>query len=147
MEGTILVTKVQVWIVPSKFKFGPKDQKLAGGIPGFVSRLVRQRQSLIRIEPTYNWHNEFGWTLAQFTPDMSQTVSMGLADLIYRLQDVITWLVNARVTDVRRNLRGRNLVNPTIVELKNAGRRGGHLSEEGRQCRDDGEGHSAARRE
>ena len=43
---------------------------------------------------------------------------MGLADLIYRLQDVVTWLVNARVTDVRRNLRGRNLVNPTIVDTK-----------------------------
>ena len=47
--------------------------------------------------------------LAQFTPDMQQTVALGLADLIYRLQDVITWLINSRVTDVRRNLRGRNI--------------------------------------
>jgi hypothetical protein len=119
MEGTILVTKVQVWIVPSKFKFGPKDQKLGPEeFPVLYHVWYANDNRLIRIEPTYNWHNEFGWTLAQFTPDMSQTVSMGLADLIYRLQDVITWLVNARVTDVRRNLRGRNLVNPTIVDTK-----------------------------
>jgi hypothetical protein len=51
---------------------------------------------VIRVEPAY-WHNEFGFTLAQFTPDMNQTVAMGLADLVYRLQDVITWLINARV--------------------------------------------------
>ena len=49
---------------------------------------------------------------------MNQTVSLGLADLIFRLQDVITWLINARVTDVRRNLRGRNIINPSIIDTK-----------------------------
>ena len=119
MEGTVLVTKVQVWLVPSKFKFGPKDQKLGPEeFPVLYHVWYANDNRLIRVEPSYSWHNEFYYTLAQFTPDMSQTVSMGLADLIYRLQDVVTWLVNARVTDVRRNLRGRNLVNPSIVDTK-----------------------------
>jgi hypothetical protein len=119
MEGTVLVTKVQVWLVPSKFKFGPKEKKLGPEeFPVMYHVWYANDNRLIRVEPTYYWHSEFGYTLAQFTPDMHQTVSLGLADLIYRLQDVITWLINARVTDVRRNLRGRHIVNPTIIDTK-----------------------------
>jgi hypothetical protein len=119
MEGVVLVTKVQVWLVPSKFKFGPKEKPLGPEeFPVLYHVWYANDNRLIRIEPAYWWHNEFGYTLAQFTPDMAQTVSMGLADLIYRLQDVITWLINARVTDVRRNLRGRNVVNPAIIDTK-----------------------------
>jgi hypothetical protein len=119
MEGTVLVTKVQVWLVPSKFKFGPKDKPLGPEeFPVMYHVWYANDNRLIRVEPTYAWHGEFYYTLAQFTPDMNQTISLGLADIIYRLQDVITWLINARVTDVRRNLRGRNIVNPAIVDTK-----------------------------
>jgi len=116
--GCVLVTKVQVWIVPSKFKFG-NDKKLGPEeFPVLYHIWYANDNRVIRVEPAYWWHNEFGWTLAQFTPDMQQTVAMGLADLIYRLQDVITWLINARVTDVRRNLRGRHIVNPAFIDTK-----------------------------
>jgi hypothetical protein len=119
LEGTVIVTKVQVWLVPSKYKFGPKQKPLGPEeFPVMYHVWYANDNRLIRLEPTYNWHSEFGYTLAQFTPDMAQTVSMGLADLIYRLQDVVTWLINARVTDVRRNLRGRNIVNPSIIDTK-----------------------------
>jgi hypothetical protein len=119
MEGTVLVTKVQVWLVPSKFKFGKKDKPLGPEeFPVMYHVWYANDNRLIRVEPTYYWHNEFGYTLAQFTPDMHQTISLGLADLIYRLQDVITWLINARVTDVRRNLRGRHIINPSIIDTK-----------------------------
>jgi hypothetical protein len=116
--GCVLVTKVQVWIVPSKFKFG-NDKKLGPEeFPVLYHIWYANDNRVIRVEPAYWWHNEFGWTLAQFTPDMQQTVAMGLADLIYRLQDVITWLINARITDVRRNLRGRHIVNPAFIDTK-----------------------------
>jgi len=119
MEGTVLVTKVQVWLVPSKFKFGPKDKPLGPEeFPVMYHVWYANDNRLIRVEPTYAWHGEFYYTLAQFTPDMNQTISLGLADIIYRLQDVITWLINARVTDVRRNLRGRSIVNPAIIDTK-----------------------------
>src|SRR5580765_1479053 len=117
-SGSVLVTKVQVWIVPAKFelssgkKLGPEE------FPVLYHIWYANDNRVIRVEPAYWWHNEFGFTLAQFTPDMNQTVAMGLADLIYRLQDVITWLINARVTDVRRNLRGRNIVNPAFIDTK-----------------------------
>lgn len=119
MTSTILVTKVQLWLVPNKFTFGPNDKKLGPEeFPVLYHLWYANDNRIIRVEPAYWWHNEFGWTLAQFTPDMQQTVSLGLADLIYRLQDVITWLINARITDVRRNLRGRNIINPVFIDTK-----------------------------
>lgn len=116
-EGTVLVTKMQVRIVPSKFKFGSPEKKLGPEeFPVLYHLWYANDNRVIRCEPAYWWHDEFGWSLSQFTPDMHRTVNLGLADLIYRLQDVITWHINARITDVRRNMRGRLVYDPTAIE-------------------------------
>jgi hypothetical protein len=116
-EGVIIVTKAQVKLVPSKFTFGAKDKKLGPEeFPILYHVWYANDNRIIRCEPAYYWHNMFSWTLAQFTPDMHHTVSLGLADLIYRLQDVISWHINSRITDVRRNLKGRFIVDPGGVD-------------------------------
>lgn len=117
-EGTVIVTKMQVWLVPDQFKMGPNDKRLGPEtFPILYHLWYANDNRVIRCEPAYWWHNEFGWSVSQFTPDMHHTVSTGLADLIYRLQDVITWHINARITDVRRNLRGRFIVDQTGLEM------------------------------
>lgn len=116
-EGTTLVTKVQVRLIPTKFevepgkKLGPEDFRILHHV------WYANDNRIIKIEPAMFWHDRFGWASAQFTPDMHRTVNLGLADLIYRLQDVITWHINSRITDVRRNMRGRNIVDPAGVEM------------------------------
>lgn len=116
-EGVALVTKMQVRLVPSRYKFGP-DQKRLGPeeFPVLYHLWYANDNRVIRCEPAYAWHDEFGWSVSQFTPDMHETISLGLADLIYRLQDVISWHINARITDVRRNMRGRLVVDPAGVD-------------------------------
>lgn len=117
-QKTALVTKCQVRIVPSKFKIdgektlGPEEHQVLYHI------WYANDNTLIKCEPAFAWHDQFSWTCAHFTPDMHRTVNLGLADLIYRLQDVITWHINSRITDVRRNMRGRNVVDPAGVETK-----------------------------
>ena len=116
-EGVVIVTKGQVWLVPSEFKLGPNDKKLGPEeFPVLYHVWYANDNRVIRCEPAYYWHSKFGWTLGQFTPDMQHTVSLGLADLIYRLQDVISWHINSRITDVRRNLRGRYIIDPGGVD-------------------------------
>lgn len=115
-EGTVVVTKMQVWLVPSKYTFG-NDKKLGPEeFPVLYHLWYANDNRVIRCEPAYWWHNEFGYSVSQFTPDMHHTVTLGLADLIYRLQDVISWHINARITDVRRNMRGRLIIDPTAVD-------------------------------
>ena len=53
MDGTVLVTKVQVWLVPSKFKFGPKDQKLGPEeFPVMYHVWYANDSRVIRVEPS-----------------------------------------------------------------------------------------------
>lgn len=118
-NNPVIVTKVQVWIVPSKFKFGPKDKPLGPEtFPVLYHVWYANDSRIIRCEPAYWWHNQFGWSVSQFTPDMHQTVNLGLADLIYRLQDVMSWFVNAHISSVRRVMQNRLVVNPEYVETK-----------------------------
>jgi hypothetical protein len=115
-EGTVLVTKMQVWIVPSQFDINEKKKLGPEEFPILYHLWYANDNRVIRCEPAYWWHNEFSWNVSEFTPDMHHTINSGLADLIYRLQDVITWHINARITDVRRNLRGRNIVDKSGIE-------------------------------
>lgn len=115
-EGTVLVTKMQIWLVPSQFKLEDGSKLGPEEFPVLYHLWYANDNRLIRCEPAGWWHNEFGWTVSQFTPDMHHTLTLGLADLIYRLQDVITWHINARITDVRRNMRGRLVVDPQGVD-------------------------------
>lgn len=115
-EGTALVTKMQLWLVPSKFEVSPGKKLGPEEFRVLYHLWYANDNRVIRAEPCGWWHNEFAWSVSQFTPDMHQTLSLGLADLIYRIQDVISWHINARITDVRRNMRGRLVVDPTGVE-------------------------------
>lgn len=116
-ESTVLVTKMQVWIVPSKFMVEGKPLGTEK-FPVLYHVWYANDNRIIRLEPTATWHNQFSWTVGQFTPDMHHLVNQGMAGLIYRLQDVISFLFNSRITDVRRNLRGRNVINPAIIDTK-----------------------------
>lgn len=115
-EGVVIVTKMQVRIVPSKFEIEPNKKLGPEEFPILYHLWYANDNRVIRAEPCGWWHDEFAWSVSQFTPDMHQTVSLGLADLIYRLQDVISWHINARITDVRRNMRGRLVVDPMGVD-------------------------------
>lgn len=117
-EGTALITKMIVKIVPAKFKIN--GDKPLGPEEFEIKYLVwiANDSRIIRLEPAYAWHDSFPVTASQFTPDMHHTVNLGLADLVYRLQDLISWLYNSRTTDVRRNMRGRNIINPMLIDMK-----------------------------
>lgn len=110
-----LVTKMQVKLVPSKFKI---DGKPMGEEDFQVLYHVwyANDNRIIRAEPAGWWHNEFGWVVAQFTPDMHHTINLGLADLIYRLQDLISWYLNSHVSSVRRIIQNRLIIDPRIID-------------------------------
>lgn len=119
-ESPVVVTKVQVWIVPKKYKFGGKDKPLGPEeFPVLYHIWYANDNRVIRCEPSYVWHNEFGCGLAQFTPDMHESVcGLSLCGLIYYLQDVISWMINTRITNVRRAIQNRNVVNPAFVDAR-----------------------------
>lgn len=115
-QKTALVTKCQIRIVPKKFMIDGKKSLGPEEYPILYHLWYANDNTIIRVEPAFAWHDKFSWTVAHFNPDMHRTINLGLADLIYRLQDVITWHINSRITDVRRNMRGRLVVDPAGIE-------------------------------
>jgi len=113
----VLVTKIQIKIVPGKFTYGSKKDTLGKEeFPILYHLWYANDNRVIRFEQAGNWHGEFGWTVAQFTPDMHRTINLGLADLISSLQEVISWFVNSHITSVRRVMSNRLIVNPRVVD-------------------------------
>jgi hypothetical protein len=106
-------------IIPKDFKIGSGDKSLGPEtFPILYTIWIANDNRIIRCEPCEEWHQELGFGVGQFTPDMHRTVTMGLADLIYRLQDVMSWFVNSHITSVRRVIQNRNIINPAFVETK-----------------------------
>lgn len=116
-EGTILVSKCQVWITPKHFKIG--DKPLGNEEFRVLYHIWYANDNrLIKVEPARVWHNEFSYGVAEFTPDMHHTLTLGIADLIFRLQEVISWLINSHITSVRRVMNNRLIINPNLIDSK-----------------------------
>lgn len=117
-SSPVVVTKMRRRIVPKHFEIregvflGPED------FPILYTIWIANDNRIIRCEPSGEWHQSLGYGLGQFTPDMHHTVNMGLADLIYRLQDVISWYVNSHITSVRRVIQNRNVINTSLIDTK-----------------------------
>lgn len=117
-SATVLVTKVQIRLIPSKFKIKDDEPMGEQDFPILYDVWYANDNRLIRVEPCKNWHGEFRWSIGQFTPDMHQTVNMGLSELISELQSVISWYINSHITSVRRVIANRLIVDPKVIDTK-----------------------------
>lgn len=116
-NAKVIVTKMRMKITPSEYTFGTK--KLGEEeFPILYTIWYANDNRIIKLEECREWHQNFGTAVGQYTPDMHHSLTSGLADLIYRLQDVITWFVNSHITSVRRVIQNRNVINPALVEMK-----------------------------
>jgi hypothetical protein len=115
-RGTIIVTEVQRSIVPSKYMIegkplGPEDYPIKYLI------WYANDQRIIRLEPLGYLHNEFTYTLAEFTPDQHNLINMSLSDTIDSLQSVISWFINSHITSVRKVISNYLIVDPNGIEM------------------------------
>ncbi len=118
-SGKVLVTRGRMKLVPKKFivegnkPLGPEE------FPVLYHVWYANDNRLIRLEPAEDWHNTFGITMSQFTPDMHDTLcGMSLAGLICRLQDTISWFINSHVREVNRAIANRKIINVDAVDMK-----------------------------
>lgn len=137
-----LVTKMQLWIIPAKFKlvdYTLGDKTVADGKPverdgqwylGEEDHRVLYHlwyangNRVIRLEPAKWWHNEFGYAVGQFMPDLHQDTSLGLAELIYPIQEFQSWYMNSRIASVDRVIDNRLIINESLINMKSLDSKG-----------------------
>lgn len=72
---------------------------------------------IVRIEDSGYEHNQFLYDCSQFFNDQLRIINFGIAELIGPMQDIMDWLLNSHVTNVRKVIQNQLVVDPRFVEL------------------------------
>lgn len=115
-KKTVIITECQRTIIPSQYEIageplGPENHPVK-----YVIWLANDNR-VIKCEPMNYLHNEFTYSMAQYTYDNNVLVSSGLSDVIDSLQNVISWFINSRITNVRKVIGDKLVVNPAMVNM------------------------------
>lgn len=116
-QGNVLVTEVQRKIIPSKYEINGKK---LGEEDYPVKYLVwyANDNRVIRCEPLNYVHDEFTYTLSEFTPDQNNLINMSLSDSIDMLQSTVSWFINSHITSVRKVVQNYLIVDPNGVMME-----------------------------
>jgi hypothetical protein len=107
----VINTEGQFKLNPKKYGLGEEDYDCDYIV------VIANDNRIVRIERCEYVHGEFIYDIAQFLPDVHNKLNHALSDTIDSLQDVITWLVNARILSVRRGLETHAVVDPSVVDV------------------------------
>ena len=114
-KPTVIVTTVQVELIPNEFML---DDGTPMGTSDRPEKWVVEYANdtrLIRAEPLGYVHNHFTYTVGQFSPDQHGLINESITEMISHLQAVIDWFINSHITNVRRHISNRLVVDPAGV--------------------------------
>lgn len=114
----IMITEIEMRIVPDEFEMD--NGKKLGPETHPVSYLleIANDQRIIRLVEANKFHSKFNYDCAQATPDQHKQLSKSLTQLIGGIQEVVDWIINARITSVKRTLDNQLVVDPSGVDMK-----------------------------
>ena len=113
----VILTEVQIYLNPSKTTVNGKP--LADEDYDCLYLLwIANDGRIVRLEPLDYPHQEFTYDVAQFEEDQINFINDGMADKIGKLQDVIDWLINSRITNVRKVIGNQLIVDPKGIEIQ-----------------------------
>lgn len=112
----ILVTEVQLKLVPSEFEvngkpLGPEDYPIKYVV------VYANDQRVIKCEPLGYLHDEFTYDVSTMSPDQHRFINAGLAETIDELQNVVSWLINSHITAIRKTVQNILIVDPDGVNM------------------------------
>lgn len=115
-KKTIIITECQRTIIPTQYEvdgepLGEEDYPVKYVI------WVANDNRVVKCEPMNYDHNQFTYSVAPFVFDNNVLLSAGLSDVIDQLQNVISWFLNSRITNVRKVIGDKLIVNPAMVNM------------------------------
>jgi hypothetical protein len=117
--GMCVVTEVQIWITPKDFTDTYGNNPL--GKEDFPTLFVvwyANDTTLLKAEPMNYTHNKFTYDVGEYSADQMRVINESLAEVLMQLQDHANWFMNSRVTNVRKVIGDKLVVDPAGVEMK-----------------------------
>lgn len=115
----VLITEIQIRLNPAKTKIDGEavlDKNCDKELLHYV--WIANDQRIIRIEPCGYDHEDFLFDAAQFFNDQGRCLNFGLSELIGPSQDVLDWLMNSRIANVRKVIQNQLIVDPRFIEME-----------------------------
>jgi hypothetical protein len=110
-RGFVMLEQLWARVIPSDFDLGPGDR------PEMWLFTLANRQALIQAEPVDLPHNKFPYWVIESSPDMHSILNPGVFEIILPLQDVMDWLFNSRMQNVRKALNDMFVADPERVYI------------------------------
>lgn len=122
VKKTVIVTEIQRSLIPSQYEVDGKPLGKEDYPVKYVIWLANN-QRVIKCEPLGYVHDEFTYVCAPFIYDDNVHVGDGLMDTIGTLSDVITWFINTRITNVRKVIQDKLVVQPKNIVMEDLSER------------------------
>jgi hypothetical protein len=113
----VMVTKVQIKVIPSKHEVEPGKKLGSETYPIKYLVWIANDSRVIRLEPMDYVHDQFTYEVARFTPDDMELLSKSLTEMVGKLQESFDWFINARIVSVKKTLDPQLIVDPSGVEM------------------------------
>jgi hypothetical protein len=116
IKKTILLSEIHRNLIPAKYEvdgkpIGPED------FPQKWVIWLANNQRVIKCEPLGYLHNQFPYVVAPFIYDDNIVLSDSLMDTIGMLQDTISFFINSRITNVRKVIQDKLIVQPKNINM------------------------------
>jgi len=111
-KPTVIKTEVQLEIIPSEFILSDGEPMGTSDAPEKWVVVYANDNRVIRCEPYGYEHNHFGYSIGQFSPDQHGMINESITEMISHLQAVIDWFINSHITNVRKHISNRLVVDP-----------------------------------
>jgi hypothetical protein len=118
LKAVKIVTEVEWTIIPSEFMLDDDTPLGPENYPCKYLIWYANDQRIIRIEKLDYLHDQYTYDVAQFDPDEQAHLSESLQAVIGFLQNALTWFINSRVTNVRKVIGNRLVVDPAGIMMK-----------------------------
>jgi hypothetical protein len=107
----VILTEGDFLINPSKYDLGSDDYECH-----YIITMANDGR-ITSIEKSGYLHGDFIYDIAQFSPDEHSECSLALSDVIDKLQETITWLINARIISLRQGLDRHLIGRPEWIDM------------------------------
>lgn len=116
-KGSFVLTEVQRVFIPNEYQIAGKPLGKEDYPVKYLISYVNDTR-IVRCEPLNYAHDQFTYDVGQFSPDILHLLSQSLSDSIDGLQSLVSWFINSRITNVRKVISDKLIVDPEGVELK-----------------------------
>lgn len=108
----VILTQIQIKLVPKEWGLGSEDYPIL-----HLIRLGNDNR-VLSIEPSQYLHGDFTYDGAQLSPDNQSRVNESVSDVIHAIQDTVTWMLNSRISAVRKSLDSHMILDPDMFQME-----------------------------